>query len=277
MNMIWRQLIKNRLAVLGLIILFVMILSSLTITLFVDHSQIVSHNMANRLAPMSIQHPFGTDSFGRDLLTRLIYGTRISMSIGVLSVLGAVFVGGAIGSLSGYYGGKFDIIVMRFMDMLMAIPSMLLAIVIVSALGGGFRNLLLAIMVAQIPQFALIVRSSVLTIKSNEFIEAARAGGISTGRIIARHILPNAMGPIIVQTTISLGGVILIAASLSFIGLGVSPPDPEWGAILTEGQMYMRDHPNLVIFPGLTIMLAVLACNFLGDGLRDALDPKLKQ
>lgn len=277
LGMIWHQLLKNKLAVAGLIILVVMIVSSIGIGFFVDYKVITKHDLAHKLQSMSAEHWFGTDAYGRDLLFRIIYGSRISLSIGFLSVFGSMVLGGAIGAVSGYYGGKTDIVVMRFMDMLMAIPSILLAICIVSALGAGFVNLLLAITVAQIPQFAMIVRSSVLTIKSLEFIEAARAGGISTARIILRHILPNAMGPIIVQATLSLGGVILTAASLSFIGLGVMPPDPEWGAILTECQEYMRDYPYLVVFPGLSIMLAVLACNFLGDGLRDALDPKLKQ
>lgn len=208
---------------------------------------------------------------------RIIYGARISLFIGFVSVAGAMFIGGAIGAVSGFYGGKTDIVVMRFMDMLMAIPATLFAICVVSALGTGVTNLLLAIMVSMIPQFAMIVRSSVLTIKDSEFIEAARCGGTSTSRIIMRHIIPNAMGPIIVQATLAMGGVILTAASMSFIGLGVQPPEPEWGAILTEGQEYMRDFPYLVFFPGVTIMLSVLACNFLGDGLRDALDPKLKQ
>jgi len=277
LGMIWRQLVKNKLAIVGLVILAAMITASVGVSLFVDHNAVVRHNLRNKLQGVSAAHPFGTDAFGRDLFLRIVYGTRISLSIGILSVLGALIAGGGIGAFSSFYGGRIDILVMRFMDMLMAIPSTLLAICIVSALGNGFGNLLLAIMVSLVPQFALIVRSSVLTIKESEFIEAARASGTGTCRIIARHVLPNAMGPIIVQATLALGGVILTAASLSFIGLGVQPPEPEWGAILTEGQEYMRDYPYLVIFPGLTIMLAVLACNFLGDGLRDALDPKLKQ
>jgi peptide/nickel transport system permease protein len=276
LGMIWRQMAKNRLALVGLAILIAMTLSSAFVSVSVNYNLIVRHDLKNKLQGMSREHPFGTDAFGRDLLLRIIYGTRISLSIGFISVLGAMVVGGWIGAFSGFYGGKTDIIVMRFMDMLMAIPSTLLAICIVSALGNGFFNLLLAIMVSMIPQFALIVRSSVLTIKDAEFVEAARASGTTSVRIILRHILPNVMGPIIVQATLALGGVILTAASLSFIGLGVQPPSPEWGAILTEGQEYMRDYPYLVAIPGLTIMLAVLACNFLGDGLRDALDPKLK-
>lgn len=276
LGMIWHQLLKNKLAVCGLLIFLGIILASLIVGLAVDYDTIIIHDLMNKNQGPSLQHWFGTDSYGRDLFLRIVYGARISLFIGVFSVLGGMILGGAVGAISGFYGGKLDIIVMRFMDMLMAIPSTLLAICVVSALGQGVMNLMLAIMVSLIPQFAMIVRSSVLTIKNSEFIEAARCGGTSTPRIILRHILPNAMGPIIVQATLALGGVILTAASLSFIGLGVQPPDPEWGAILTEGQEYMRDYPHLVIFPGVTIMLAVLACNFLGDGLRDALDPKLK-
>lgn len=277
LGMIWHRLKKNKLAVIGLIIIVVMIIASIGIGFVVDYKEIVLHNLKNKLQGPSLEHWFGTDAYGRDLLFRIIYGARISLFIGFVSVAGAMFIGGAIGAVSGFYGGKTDIVVMRFMDMLMAIPATLFAICVVSALGTGVTNLLLAIMVSMIPQFAMIVRSSVLTIKDSEFIEAARCGGTSTSRIIMRHIIPNAMGPIIVQATLAMGGVILTAASMSFIGLGVQPPEPEWGAILTEGQEYMRDFPYLVFFPGVTIMLSVLACNFLGDGLRDALDPKLKQ
>lgn len=277
LGMIWHRLKKNKLSVVGLIIIVVMIVSSIGIGFVVDYDQIILHNIKEKLQGPSLAHWFGTDAYGRDLFLRIIYGARISLFIGFVSVAGAMFIGGAVGAISGFYGGKIDIIVMRFMDMLMAIPSTLFAICVVSALGTGVINLLFAIMVSMIPQFAMIVRSSVLTIKDSEFIEAARCGGTSTFRIITRHIIPNAMGPIIVQATLALGGVILTAASMSFIGLGVQPPEPEWGAILTEGQEFMRDYPYLVFIPGVTIMLSVLGCNFLGDGLRDALDPKLKQ
>ena len=276
LGMVWHQLLKNKLAVCGLIIFVAIILASLFVSVFVDYDKIILHDLMNKNQTPSLQHWFGTDSYGRDLLLRILYGARSSLFIGVTSVLGGMLLGGAVGAISGFYGGKIDIVVMRFMDILMAIPSTLFAICVVSALGQGVMNLMLAIMVSLIPQFAMIVRSSVLTIKNSEYIEAARCGGTSTARIILRHIIPNAMGPIIVQATLALGGVILTAASMSFIGLGVQPPDPEWGAILTEGQEFMRDYPHLVLFPGITIMLAVLACNFMGDGLRDALDPKLK-
>lgn len=276
LQMIIHQLLKNKLAVMGLIMIVGIIVASALVGWFVDYDIIVVHDLKNKCLPPSLEHWFGTDAYGRDLFLRIVYGARISLYIGFASVLGALVIGGAIGSISGFYGGVVDICVMRFMDVLMAIPSTLFAICVVSALGQGVTNLLLAIMISMIPQFALIVRSSVLTIKNGEYIEAARCGGTSTFRIIVRHILPNAMGPIIVQATLALGGVILTAATMSFIGLGVQPPNPEWGAILTEGQEFMSDYPHLVIIPGVTIMMAVLACNFLGDGLRDALDPKLK-
>lgn len=277
LGMIWHQLKKNKLAIVGLAIIILMIAASILVSVFVQYDAIVRHDLKNKLLPVSLEHPFGTDGYGRDLLIRVIYGTRISLSIAFLSVLLSLLFGGAIGAFSGYYGGKVDIVVMRFMDILMAIPSMLLAICIVSALGVGFVNLLIAITISLVPQFALIVRSSVLTIKNCEFIEAARCGGATTYRIIARHILPNAMGPIIVQATLALGGVILTAASLSFVGLGIQPPTPEWGAMLSGGREYIRDYAYMTIFPGLAIMITILALNFLGDGLRDVLDPKLKR
>ncbi|NMA13507.1 MAG: ABC transporter permease [Chloroflexi bacterium] len=270
------HLFKNRLAVAGILFLSIMIISSIAIGFLVDYKVIVKHDLRNKLLGVSARYWFGTDGFGRNLFYRIIYGARISLMIGFVSVAGSTVLGGTIGSIAGYYGGKLDIIIMRFIDIQMAIPSTLFAICIVSVLGTGITNLLLAIMIADIPQFALIFRSSVMSVKNSEFVEAARSNGCSTYRIIFRHILPNCMGPIIVQATLNLGGVILTAASLSFIGLGVMPPTPEWGVILTEGQEYMRDFPTLVIFPGLAIMLTVLACNFIGDGLRDALDPKLK-
>lgn len=198
------------------------------------------------------------------------------MSVGFISVALSLLAGGAIGAIAGFYGGKIDIILMRFMDMFLAMPSMLLAICIVSVLGPGMFNLLLAISLSSIPRFSVIVRSSVMTVKNSEFVEAARATGANTLRIITRYILPNSMGPIIVQATLSMAGVILTASSLSFIGLGVSPPQPEWGSILTEGKEFIRESPYLVLFSGLAIMISVLALNFLGDGLRDALDPRLK-
>ncbi len=276
MHDIWTRLKKNKLAVAGLLILAVMLLVMVFANQIVSYDVAVKQDLVNKLQPPGNGHIMGTDSFGRDIFARIIHGSRISLSIGFISVALSLLAGGAVGALAGFYGGKTDIILMRFMDMFLAMPSMLLAICIVSVLGPGMVNLLLAISLSSIPRFAVIVRSSVLTIKNSEFVEAARAAGAGTFRIIVRHILPNSMGPIIVQATLSMGGVILTASSLSFIGLGVMPPQPEWGAILTEGKEYIRESPYLVMFPGIAIMTSVLALNFLGDGLRDALDPRLK-
>lgn len=273
---IWRRLKKNKVAIAGLIILLILISMILFADIIVSYEKAIELNMRNRLQPPSKEHWLGTDSFGRDIFSRIVHGSRNSLSIGFICVVISLVVGGIIGAVAGFYGGKIDILLMRVMDMFMAMPSMLLAICIVAVLGPGMRNLVLAISIAGIPKFAAIVRSSVLTIKNSEYIEAASAIGVSATRIILRHIIPNTMGPIIVQSTLSIGGVILTAASLSFVGLGVMPPTPEWGAMLTEGKEFIRDTPYLVFFPGLTIMLSVLALNFLGDGLRDALDPKLK-
>lgn len=273
---IWVRLKKNKLAVAGLLILAAMFLVMIFANQIVNYDVATKQDLVNKLQPPGNGHIMGTDSFGRDIFARIIHGSRISLSIGFISVALSLLIGGAIGAVAGFYGGKTDIILMRFMDMFMAMPSMLLAICIVSVLGPGMVNLLLAISLSSIPRFAVIVRSSVLTIKNSEFVEAARAAGAGTFRIIVRHILPNSMGPIIVQATLSIGGVILTASSLSFIGLGVMPPQPEWGAILTEGKEYIRESPYLVMFPGIAIMISVLALNFLGDGLRDALDPRLK-
>lgn len=273
---IWVRLKKNKLAVAGLLILAAMFLVMIFANQIVSYDVATKQDLVNKLQPPGNGHIMGTDSFGRDIFARIIHGSRISLSIGFISVALSLLIGGAIGAVAGFYGGKTDIILMRFMDMFMAMPSMLLAICIVSVLGSGMVNLLLAISLSSIPRFAVIVRSSVLTIKNSEFVEAARAAGAGTFRIIVRHILPNSMGPIIVQATLSIGGVILTASSLSFIGLGVMPPQPEWGAILTEGKEYIRESPYLVMFPGIAIMISVLALNFLGDGLRDALDPRLK-
>lgn len=276
MRDIWTRLKKNRLAVAGLLILITMLLIMIFANQIVGYDVAIKQDLVNKLQPPGNGHIMGTDSFGRDIFARIIHGSRISLSIGFISVTLSLLIGGTIGAIAGFYGGKTDIILMRFMDMFMAMPSMLLAICIVSVLGPGMVNLLLAISLSSIPRFAVIVRSSVLTIKNSEFVEAARSAGASTFRIIVRHILPNSMGPIIVQATLSMGGVILTASSLSFIGLGVMPPQPEWGAILTEGKEYIRESPYLVMFPGIAIMISVLALNFLGDGLRDALDPRLK-
>ena len=239
-------------------------------------TQVINQDLFNRLQPPSLDHPFGTDGFGRDILARVIYGSRYSLLIGFSATFFALLAGGAIGAVAGYFGGKIDNLLMRFMDVLIAIPAVLLAIAIVSALGPSLTNLIIAMCVADIPNYARIIRSSVLSIKENEFVEAAIAVGSSHGRVILTHIFPNTVAPLIVQATLGVGYVIIVAAGLSYLGLGIMPPAPEWGNMLAEGQQFIRYSPWLVLFPGLSIMITVLALNLLGDGLRDSIDPKLK-
>jgi peptide/nickel transport system permease protein len=234
-------------------------------------------NLVHAFESSSKQFPLGTDEFGRDILSRLIYGARISLQVGFIAVGIALVAGGMLGAVAGYYGGWLDNIVMRVMDVMLSIPGILLAIAIAAALGPGLFNLMIAVGISAIPNYARIVRGSVLSIREMEFIEAAHAVGSSDLRIILKHIIPNSMAPIIVQSTLGVAYAILNAAGLSFIGLGIQPPYPEWGAMLSGGRQFIRDYPHLTLYPGLTIMITILALNFLGDGLRDALDPKLKR
>ena len=274
---VWRRLKKSKVAIVGLVILIFLIFIAVFVDLLVDYNVAIKQDLVHKLQGPSAEHWLGTDSFGRDILARIIHGSRISLSIGFIAVIISLIVGGAIGSIAGYYGGKLDMIVMRFIDVLMSIPSMLMCICVVTVLGPGMSNLMVAVTISYVATFCVIVRSSILTIKNSDYIEAARATGVGTFRIILKHIIPNTMGPIMVQATLSIGSVILSAAGLSFVGLGVMPPTPEWGAILTEGKEFIRTAPHIVLFPGIAIMLAVMSLNFLGDGLRDALDPRLKQ
>jgi len=270
-----RRFLRNRAAVAGFFIIFVLTL----IALFPRQIAPFDYNkqdLAMRYLSPSAEHPFGTDEFGRDILSRVIYGCRTSLEIGVASVAISCVIGVALGCISGYYSSLTDNIIMRLVDVLLAIPNLMLAISIVAAFGISRLNLVLAIGIGSMGAFARIVRASVLSIREQEFIEVARAIGASDARIIFRHILPNCLAPIIVQVSMSIGAAILSAAGLSFIGLGVPPPTPEWGAMLSSGRAYMRDYWFVVTFPGVAIMLTVFAFNLFGDGLRDALDPKLK-
>jgi peptide/nickel transport system permease protein len=234
-------------------------------------------NMRNKLSLPSAEHWFGCDVFGRDLLARCLHGARISLFIGFSTSIVSLILGGALGGMVGYLGGKIDNIVMRVMDLFSAIPTLLLAMAVVAALGAGILNICIAITVTRIPSFVRIVRSSVLGIADMEYIEAARAGGTGTPRIIFRHVLPNAIGPLIVQTTMNVSTIILLAASLSFIGVGINPPQPEWGTLISEAKEFLRTAPHLIFFPGFLICLASFSMCVLGDGLRDALDPRLKR
>lgn len=273
---IWFRFRKNKTAMLGLIIIVVLILTTLIVSLFCDYSKAITNNVAEKYQPPSAAHPFGTDLLGRDILWRTLFGARISLLCGLASVFLGMLAGTAIGSVSGYYGGLVDNILMRLMDILLAIPSILLCIAIVAAWGGSMVNLVIALAIALVPSFARIVRASILSVKSMDYIEAAHAYGASNLHIILRQIIPNAMAPVIVQATLAVGAAILAIAGLSYLGLGVTPPTPEWGYILSEAQGSLRYYPYLIIAPGLALMLTVMAFNLFGDGLRDALDPKLK-
>lgn len=274
---IWFRFKKNKLAMFGLVLFLTLVILAVGAGIFFDYdTEVIGQHMKERLQFPSRDHWFGTDQYGRDVFARIIYGSRISLVVGLFTVGIAMLVGGGIGALSGYYGGKTDMILMRIMDIFLALPGTILAVAIVGALGPGLFNVLLAMSICRIPQFARIVRSSVISLRGQEFIEAARACGTKDVRIIVRHILPNAIGPLVVQETLNMATTILGDAGLSFIGLGIEAPIPEWGSMLSEARDQMRYYPYLMIFPGISIMLAVLSLNLIGDGLRDALDPRMK-
>jgi len=274
---IWFRFRKNKLALVGLTLLICLASVAIFADLIANYEEkAITQNIRQRLQKPSPDHLFGTDHLGRDLFARIIHGARISISLGILTICISVSVGAIIGAVSGYYGGKLDNVLMRIMDVIIAVPNILMAISIVAALGPGLINILIAMSVAMVPNFARVVRASIMSILGQEFIEAAKACGTRDRRIIFRHIIPNAIGPIIVQGTLSMANTILTISALSFVGLGIEPPIPEWGAMLSEGRFQMRNYPYLVVIPGLAIMSAVMALNLIGDGLRDALDPKLK-
>lgn len=269
------RLRQNRAAMFGLAILILLVLCAVFADVLAPYGY-DDQDLSRRFISPCREFPFGTDNFGRDILSRIIYGSRISLQVGLISVAISTVCGVILGAVAGYYGKVLDNVIMRIVDVMLAIPSILLAISIAAALGPGLRNVMIAISIGSIPSFARIVRASVLTIKEQEFIEAARAVGAGDGRILRKHILPNCMATIIVQATLGVASAILSTSGLSFIGLGISPPTPEWGSMLSSGRQYIRDHGYIVLFPGLAIMVTIFALNLLGDGLRDALDPRLK-
>lgn len=274
----WRRLKKNRMAMLGLAVVILLILVSIFADVLFDYNEVViKQNTAIRLQGPSAEHWLGTDEFGRDILARLVHGSRVSLSVGVVAVTISLAIGGTLGAVAGFYGGKVDNVIMRCMDILLAVPSLLLSITIVSALGPSIINLMLAIAISSVPSYARIVRASVLTVKDQEYVEAARCIGANNFEIITSHIIPNCMAPIIVQVSLKVASAILSTSGLSFLGLGVKAPTPEWGAMLSGGRSYLRNAPHLCIFPGIAIVITILSLNLLGDGLRDALDPKLKK
>lgn len=274
----WRRLIKNKGAVIGMVFLAVLVLAALLSPYLFDYdTQVIGMNMPERLQPPSSAHWFGTDEVGRDLFARVIYGARYSLVIGVGSVLIGLVVGTILGSLAGFYGGVMDSVIMRGVDIFYSIPNIMTAVVIVSVLGRSTVNLMIALAFSCASSFSRIVRASVMTIRNQEYVESSYSMGLPTWKIILKHILPNCLSPIIVQLTLLIGTTIISASSLSFLGIGVPAPAPEWGALLSAGRGHIRNASYMCVIPGLAIMFTVLALNLLGDGLRDALDPKLKK
>jgi peptide/nickel transport system permease protein len=270
-----RRLLRNKLAIAGMIVLGVFLLCALFAPFLSPYGP-NAQELTIRRQPPSSEYVFGLDDLGRDILSRIIYGSRLSLRVGVLSVSFAIVIGTLLGAVSGYWGGWADNVVMRFMDIMLAFPALLLAIAIVAILGPGLMNMLVAIAIVSIPTYARLVRAQVLSVKEQDYVLAARAIGVGPIRMLFRGILPNCITPIIVQGTLGIATAILDAAGLSFLGLGAQPPTPEWGAMLGEGRFSLFTAPHIIIFPGIAIMLTVLGFNLLGDGLRDALDPRLR-
>ncbi len=273
---VWRRFKKNKVALLGLVIFVVILFGAIFADQIVPYEAVLKQDAPNRLQPPSGDNLFGTDNFGRDLFARVLHAAPTSLFIGVVVSFASLAIGGTLGIACGYYGGKFDNLVMRFLDMISALPGNLLALVIVAALGANMRNMIISLIIGRIASTARLSRSVALSISEQEYVEAARAGGSSDLRIIFKHCVPNASGTLIISTTMGIASVILGAASLSFIGLGVQPPRPEWGAMLNEARPYFRNSPYLMMIPGISILLTSLSINMIGDGLRDSLDPKLK-
>lgn len=271
----WRSFRKNKLAVLGTLIVLFFILLAIFAPVIAPQG-INEQNFEKRLLAPSSEHWFGTDDFGRDIFSRVVHGARISLWVGFLAVTGSIVVGCLLGILAGYYGKWVDTIISRFFDILLAFPSILLAIAIVAVLGPSLKNALIAIAIINIPNFGRLIRSRVLSVKQEEYILAAKAVGMKNSRILFHHVMPNSIAPIIVQGTLAIATAIIEAAALGFLGLGAEAPNPEWGKMLTDSRAFLVQAPWTMIFPGLAIMLTVLGFNLMGDGLRDALDPKMK-
>ena len=271
----WRSFKKSKSAIVGAGIVFFFILVAIFGPMFAPPG-INDQNLDIRLLPPSSEYWFGTDDLGRDVLSRILHGAQLSLTVGISAVALSAFFGSLLGIVAGYYGRWIDTIISRIFDIMLAFPSILLAIAVVSILGPSLRNALIAIAIINIPNFGRLVRSRVLTIKEEEYIHAAKAIGMKNSRILWRHILPNSITPIIVQGTLAIATAIIEAAALGFLGLGAEAPQPEWGKMLADARMFLMNAPWAMIFPGLAIMLTVIGFNLMGDGLRDALDPKMK-
>jgi len=271
----WTRLSRNRTAVVGLCIIILLILVAIFADLITPYSQFAV-NMKYANQPPSAQHWFGTDTMGRDIFTRCMYGARYSLSIGIACMLCALAVGGTLGLVSAYFGRTVDSAIMRITDILSSVPAVLMAIIIVAALGNGIPQLIIAITISFLPATTRTVRAAIFTTRQSDYIEACRSIGASNLRVMFRHMMPNALGLITISTVGQISGCILVISTLSYIGLGITPPTPEWGALLAAGKNSIMVYPHMVMFPGLMIMITVLGFNTFGDGLRDALDPRLK-
>ena len=274
---VWYRLSRSKVTMLGLTIVLLVCMPAICADLIADYdTKVLGQNALERLQAPSAKHWFGTDAYGRDLFARVIHGARYSLSIGLLCSAISLVCGTAIGAVAAYVGGKVDNVIMRILDVISCIPAMVLALALISAFGQGFWNMVLAISLATIAGFARVARSDILSIVRQDYIEAARACGVGRLRTIMVYILPNAIGLLVVQTTMNIASLIIAAAALSFIGMGVQPPAPEWGTMLAEAKDFMRLYPHYVIVPGLAIVVTSLGFNLLGDGLAEALDPRMK-
>jgi peptide/nickel transport system permease protein len=271
-----RSWIKNKNIMIGLSIILFLIFIAAFAPQIAPHDPI-EINSKVRLEPPSRDYPFGTDHMGRCILSRIIFGARISLLVGAIVISGSLLIGLVLGTISGYFGGLADDVIMRLVDGFLAVPSMFLALALAGTLGPGLFNLMMALIAVEWTSYARVVRGSILSVKEQEFVEATRGLGACDSYILVRHILPNIISPVIVIATLGIGYAILAAAGLSFLGFGVQPPTPEWGSMLDDGRLFMRKAPYIMIFPGLAIMITVLAFNFLGDGLRDEMDPRFRK
>ena len=275
---IWRQFKKNKGAVAGLIIFGIIVLSAIVASFIFDYdTQIIKMVASDRLKSSSATHIFGTDQMGRDVMMRILYGAKYSLIIAFFSVCISMLFGTTLGCIAGYFGGKIEYIIMRIMEIFLLIPVLLVVIMFVAIFGISFTNLIIAIGLSTVPHFSRTARAAVMTVRDNEYVEAAKAVGAKDITIIFKHVFPNAFSTILVQASMRMGGNIILAAGFSFLGLGVPTPMPEWGTMLSDARVYMREYPYLVIWPGVFIFITVLSINMIGDGLRDALDPKLKR
>ena len=273
----WRRLKKNKGAMFGIAFLLLLVLATIVASIIFDYDKDIIAMTKDRFLPPSWEHPFGTDNMGRDIFKRVLYGAKYSLVLSFGATALGLAVGLFFGAIAGYYGGAVDNIIMRFTDIFYSIPYIMLAVVVVSLLGTSMASLLIAMALGSFAGFARIARASIMTVRDMEYVESGYAIGLPTWKIILKHIIPNCLSPIIVQTTLRVGSNIISASSLSFLGVGITPPTPEWGAMLSDGRSYIRSSGWMCLFPGLAIMFTVLALNLLGDGLRDAMDPKLKK